>query len=152
MVSDGKTMRFIINASDQPGEVAVISEPDVLGDTIVQANQFNCGIATMIAVFVATDVWDAGRIKQRREGAKLWFPAVNQDYVWVRPLGMLEATFQDLMKVFKIIVALIMELELTIFGTIGNAISKNNHGANYVGAGLMRDIIAFNAARRFFEI
>ena len=51
-----------------------------------------------------------------------------------------------------VVVLLAAELKLAIFGAVGDAVDKNHHGADDILAGLVGNVVTFNAARGLREV
>ena len=168
MVSDGEAMGFVVDAGDELGEVGMGVEGEggggggvggriggvggIIGGVIGGEEELDSGVAGVIAGFVAAEEGDVMGLEKGTDGVDLRGAAVKDDKIGIIPFSVLEATGEDLLEAGGVVVLLAAELELAIFGTIGDAVDEYDHGANDVLAGLMGNVVALNAAGRMRKV
>ena len=101
----------------------------------------------MVAGFVAAENGDAGGIEEGLDGVDLADGAIKDDEVGVVPFFVLEAAFDDLTHTGEVVLGVLLaDFELAILGAVAGAIGENDHTGDGIGAGLVRDVVAFNTA------
>lgn len=77
---------------------------------------------------------------------------VDEDEVGEGPFGVFEAASEDLLEVGEVVVFGMFDFEFAIGGAVGDAVGEDNHRGDGLAAGVMRNIIAFDAARGIGEV
>ena len=169
MVSDGEAVSLVVNAGDELGEVGMRVEGEggggggvggriggvvggIIGGVIGGEEELDSGVAGVVAGFVAAEEGDVMSLEKGTDGVDLRGAAVKDDKIGIIPFSVLEATSEDFLEAGGVVVLLAAELELAIFGTIGDAVDEHDHGTDDILAGLVGNVVAFNAAGRLREV